>query len=54
MGMTPDSAKLLEDALNLLAEVWDRQLETDAKAGKLDKLAERAVLAHAAGQSTEL
>jgi hypothetical protein len=32
------------------AEVWDRQLETDVKAGKLDKLAERALRAHAAGQ----
>jgi hypothetical protein len=36
------------------AEVWDRQLEADVKAGKLDKLAERALRAHAAGQSTEL
>ena len=36
------------------AEAWDRQLEDDVKAGKLDKLAERALRAHAAGQSTEL
>lgn len=36
------------------AEAWDRQLEADVKAGKLDKLAERALRAHAAGQSTEL
>ncbi len=36
------------------AEAWDRQLEVDVKAGKLDKLAERALRAHAAGQSTEL
>ena len=36
------------------AEVWDRQLEADVKAGKLDKLAERALQADAAGQSTEL
>ena len=35
-------------------EVWDRQLEADVKAGKLDKLAERALQADAAGQSTEL
>ena len=35
------------------AEVWDRQLEADVKAGKLDKLADRAHRAHAAGQSTE-
>ena len=36
------------------AEAWDRQLEADVKAGKLDKLAEHALRAHAAGQSTEL
>ncbi len=36
------------------AEAWDRQLEADVKTGKLDKLAERALRAHAAGQSTEL
>ena len=36
------------------AEAWDRQLGADVKAGKLDKLAERALRAHAAGQSTEL
>lgn len=36
------------------AEAWDRQLEADVKAGKLDRLAERALRAHAAGQSTEL
>ena len=36
------------------AEAWDRQLEADVKAGKLDKLAERALRGHAAGQSTEL
>jgi hypothetical protein len=36
------------------AEVWDRQLESDVEAGKLDALAERALHAHAAGQSTKL
>ena len=36
------------------AEAWDRQLEADVKDGKLDKLAERALRGHAAGQSTEL
>jgi len=35
-------------------EEWDRQLEADAEAGKLDALAERALRAHAAGQSTKL
>jgi hypothetical protein len=36
------------------ADLWDRQFESDAKAGKLDALAEKALRAHAAGQSTKL
>ena len=36
------------------AESWDRQLESDARTGKLDGLAERALRDHAAGRSTEL
>ena len=36
------------------AEAWDRQFESDAKTGKLDRLAERALREHAAGRSTEL
>jgi hypothetical protein len=36
------------------AEAWDRQLEADVEAGKLDSLAERARRAHADGKSSEL
>jgi hypothetical protein len=36
------------------AQSWDRQFEADVKAGKLDTLAEKALRAHAAGQSTKL
>jgi hypothetical protein len=36
------------------AEVWDRQFETDVKAGKLDALAENALRDHLAGRSTKL
>ncbi|MFI5107732.1 MAG: hypothetical protein ACHP78_02685 [Terriglobales bacterium] len=36
------------------AEAWDRQLEADVKAGKLDALAERALRDHATGKSTKL
>lgn len=36
------------------AEAWDRQLESDARAGKLDALAERALKAHASGATTKL
>jgi len=33
---------------------WDRQFEVDALAGKLDGLAEQAILDHTAGRSTKL
>jgi hypothetical protein len=36
------------------AAAWDRQLERDVKAGKLDALADEALRDHAAGKSTEL
>ena len=36
------------------AQLWDRQFEADVKAGKLDKLAEKALREHAAGRSTKL
>lgn len=36
------------------AEVWDRQLEDDVKAGKLDRLAQHALSDHHADRSTEL
>ena len=32
-------------------EVWERQLEQDVTAGKLDALAEKALRDHAAGKS---
>jgi hypothetical protein len=36
------------------SEEWDRQIEEDVRAGKLDKLAEEALAAHRAGKSKEL
>jgi hypothetical protein len=36
------------------AEAWDRQFESDVKAGKLDALAEKALHDHASGQSKPL
>jgi hypothetical protein len=33
---------------------WDKELEADAKAGKLDRLAERALREHRAGKSKPL
>jgi len=35
------------------AEAQDRQIELDAKSGRLDSLAERAREAHATGKSTK-
>ena len=35
------------------AEVWDRQIESDVRAGKLDALAEKALQAHASGTTTK-
>jgi len=36
------------------ADLWDQQIEEDAKAGKLDKLAKRALANHKAGRTTSL
>lgn len=35
-------------------EMWDRQVEHDVAAGRLDKLAEEALAEHARGETTEL
>jgi hypothetical protein len=35
-------------------EVWDKQFESDVKAGKLDKLAEKAISDYDAGKCKEL
>jgi hypothetical protein len=55
-------AELSEDELKafakwfeeLQADLWDRQIEADAKAGKLDKFAERALAEHRAGRTRPL
>jgi len=36
------------------AQVWDRQMEADAQAGKLDALAEEALKDYQAGRTTPL
>ena len=36
------------------AEAWDRQFESDVKAGRLDALADQALRAHTSGQSKPL
>jgi hypothetical protein len=39
---------------NFDAQVWDQQFEADVKAGRLDRLGERALRDHASGRSTKL
>ena len=36
------------------ADAWDRQIESDIQAGKLDKLAAKALSEHKRGESREL
>ena len=36
------------------AKLWDEQIERDAKAGKLDKIAEQALKDYRAGKAREL
>ena len=36
------------------AVAWDHQIESDAKSGRLDELAERALRDHQAGRATNL
>lgn len=36
------------------SEAWDRQFEADVAAGKLDRLAERALAQHVRGETTKL
>ncbi len=38
----------------LTREIWDRQFESDVKAGRLDALADEALRAHTSGQSKQL
>ncbi len=38
----------------LQADMWDRQIEADARAGRLDKLAEQALADHRAGRTRSL
>ena len=46
-------AKLRAHIEELEADIWDAQIERDAKAGKLDWLVEEARAEHAAGRTRE-
>jgi len=49
-----DRAKFFAWIGEISAEEWDRRVETDIKAGKFDKLAQKAIADHKAGLSRKL
>jgi hypothetical protein len=54
-GLSPEELSAFREWFAAFdAEVWDRRLESDARAGKLDALAEAALKALAAGATTKL
>ena len=54
-GLTPtELAQFREWFAAFDAAEWDRQFEADAKAGKLDALADAALADHRAGRSKKL
>ena len=54
-SLSPDELKAFRDWFARFdAEVWDDQIEADAKNGKLKSLAERALRDHESGRSTIL
>ena len=53
--LSPDELKAFRNWFaEFDAEAWDRQIQKDAKNGKLRPLAERALLDHKSGRSTSL
>jgi hypothetical protein len=53
--LSPDDLKAFRDWFAAFdAKVWDRQLEDDVRAGRLDALADEVLREHREGRSTEL
>jgi hypothetical protein len=51
-SLSPDElAKFREWFAEFDAQVWDRQIEADAAAGKLDRLIEESMADHKAGKT---
>ncbi len=46
-----DLRRLADWFADFQADLWDEQIEADAKAGKLDAMAERALANHKAGRT---
>ncbi len=54
-GLSPEElARFRRWFIEFDGQAWDRQLQADVDGGKLDTLAEKALRAHAAGQTSEL
>jgi len=55
LGLSPgELAKFRAWFLESDAKVWDRQIEADLKAGKLDELVDQALADFKAGKATDL
>ncbi len=54
IGRLPESEmfELIERLENKAGDAWDRQFETDARAGSLDAVAQKALEEHRAGLSS--
>jgi hypothetical protein len=53
--LSPEELNRLQEWLDeYYSEVWDKQIEEDAKAGKLDKIAEEALREFRASKAKEL
>jgi hypothetical protein len=53
--LSPDELTALREWFaDFDGDAWDRQMEADINAGRLDTLAERALRDHEAGRSTPL
>ncbi len=54
-GLSPEELAEFRDwFLEFVWKVWDRQLEVDVRAGKLDSLADEALREYAAGKTKPL
>ncbi len=54
-SLTPaERAAFREWFENWAADEWDRQIEADLRAGKFDRMAEKALADHRAGKSRKL
>jgi hypothetical protein len=54
-GLSPEELAEFRDwFLEFAWDAWDRQLEDDVRAGKLDSLADEALREHAAGKTKPL